>query len=47
MSNPLNILIVEDSDDDTLLLLRQLRRGGYEPLDFPLPETPTPLIQEI
>lgn len=32
MSNPLNILIVEDSEDDTLLLLRELRRGGYEPL---------------
>ena len=28
---PLNILLVEDSEDDALLLLRQLRRGGYEP----------------
>ena len=26
-----NILIVEDSEDDALLLLRELRRGGYEP----------------
>lgn len=31
MSKPLNILIVEDSEDDALLLLRELRRGGYEP----------------
>jgi PAS domain S-box-containing protein len=31
MNKPLNILIVEDSDDDALLLLRELRRGGYEP----------------
>jgi two-component system, cell cycle sensor histidine kinase and response regulator CckA len=30
--NPLlHILIVEDSEDDLLLLLRELRRGGYNP----------------
>jgi PAS domain S-box-containing protein len=29
---PLRVLIVEDSEDDALLLLRELRRGGYEPL---------------
>ena len=28
---PLKILVVEDSEDDALLLLRELRRGGYEP----------------
>ncbi|MDQ3284695.1 MAG: PAS domain S-box protein, partial [Actinomycetota bacterium] len=28
---PLRALIVEDSTDDTLLLLRELRRGGYDP----------------
>ena len=28
---PLRVLIVEDSVDDALLLLRELRRGGYEP----------------
>ncbi|MCL4294640.1 MAG: PAS domain S-box protein [Anaerolineae bacterium] len=31
MSRPLRVLIVEDSEDDTLLLLRELRRGGYDP----------------
>ncbi len=30
MPKPLHILIVEDSEDDTLLLLRELKRGGYE-----------------
>ncbi len=29
MSIPLNILMVEDSEDDSLLILRELRRGGY------------------
>jgi PAS domain S-box-containing protein len=27
---PLQVLIVEDSEDDALLLLRELKRGGYE-----------------
>jgi PAS domain S-box-containing protein len=27
----LRVLIAEDSEDDTLLLVRELRRGGYEP----------------
>jgi PAS domain S-box-containing protein len=31
MSQSLHVLIVEDSEDDTLLLLRELRRGGYDP----------------
>lgn len=31
MGKPLMVLVVEDSEDDTLLLLRELRRGGYEP----------------
>ncbi len=31
MSTPLRVLIVEDAEDDTLLVLRELRRGGYEP----------------
>ena len=28
---PLRVLIVEDSENDALLLVRQLKRGGYEP----------------
>jgi signal transduction histidine kinase len=28
---PLRLLLVEDSDDDALLVVRELRRGGYEP----------------
>src|ERR687895_511561 len=31
MTVPLRVLIVEDSEEDALLLLRELRRGGYEP----------------
>ena len=30
MPKPLHILIVEDSEDDALLLTRELRRGGYD-----------------
>ena len=30
MGVPLRVLLVEDSEDDALLLLRALRRGGYE-----------------
>jgi len=29
---PLHVLIAEDSEDDTELLLRELQRGGYEPV---------------
>lgn len=31
MSTPLRLLIVEDNADDALLLLRELRKGGFEP----------------
>jgi two-component system cell cycle sensor histidine kinase/response regulator CckA len=31
MSKPLRVLIVEDSEDDMELVLRELRRGGYAP----------------
>jgi sigma-B regulation protein RsbU (phosphoserine phosphatase) len=31
MSTPLRVLVVEDSEDDMLLQMRELRRGGYEP----------------
>ena len=31
MGTPLRVLIVEDSEDDTILVVRELQRGGYEP----------------
>ena len=31
MGKPLRVLIVEDSENDALLLLRELKRSGYEP----------------
>src|SRR3989442_3405691 len=39
MSKPLRILIVEDSEEDTELLLHELRRGAYDPA-FERVETP-------
>ncbi len=32
MGIPLNVLIIEDSEDDTLFLLRGLEKGGYDPV---------------
>ena len=32
MRKPLGVLIVEDSEDDAVLVLRELRRGGYDPV---------------
>ncbi len=32
MSTPLHVLIIEDSEEDTQLLLRALKKGGYEPV---------------
>ncbi len=32
MGKPLNVLIVEDAEDDALLLVRHLERGGFEPV---------------
>ena len=31
MKKHLNVLVVEDSEDDTVLLLREIRKGGYDP----------------
>jgi PAS domain S-box-containing protein len=39
MNSHLRVLIVEDSEDDTLLILRELRRGGYT-LDYVRVDTP-------
>jgi PAS domain S-box-containing protein len=38
MGRPLRLLIIEDSEEDTLLLLRELQRGGYE-VEFERVET--------
>lgn len=42
MDKPLRILIVEDSENDAWLMLRQLRRGGYDPT-YERVETPQAL----
>ena len=31
MSVPLRVLLIDDSEDDATLVLRELRHGGYEP----------------
>ncbi|NJL42467.1 MAG: response regulator [Pseudanabaena sp. SU_2_4] len=40
MKPPLHVLIVEDSEDDMLLMLRELRQGGYT-LDYLRVDTAT------
>jgi signal transduction histidine kinase len=32
VGKPLRVLVIEDDEDDALLLLRELRRGGYDPV---------------
>ncbi|MGB3128498.1 MAG: response regulator, partial [Dehalococcoidia bacterium] len=39
MSTPRRVLVVEDSEDDAILVLRELRHGGYEP-SFERVDTP-------
>jgi PAS domain S-box-containing protein len=39
MSKQLQVLLVEDSEDDALLLLRELKRGGYQ-VDYERVDTP-------
>ena len=50
MGSPLHVLMVEDSEDDAMLLIRELRRGGYDPT-FERVDTPeamkTALDREI
>jgi PAS domain S-box-containing protein len=43
MSSYLRVLIVEDSEDDTLLTMRELRRGGYT-LDYVRVDTPEAML---
>ena len=40
MENPLRVLIVEDSVDDTFFIVRELQKGGYN-VDFERVETAT------
>lgn len=46
MAKPLRALIVEDSENDTELLLRELRRGGYEPAHIRV-DTPEAMQAEL
>ena len=32
MGKPLRVLVIEDSADDTLLVIRALQKGGYDPI---------------
>ena len=32
MNKPLRVLVVEDSPDDAAFILRELKRGGYDPV---------------
>ena len=32
MGIPIRVLIVEDSEDDADLVVRELQRGGYDPI---------------
>nr|WP_320017424.1 PAS domain S-box protein [uncultured Desulfobacter sp.] len=42
----LNVLIVEDSEDDALLIVRELKRGGYRP-EWRRVETPETFAAEL
>jgi PAS domain S-box-containing protein len=46
LGNPLRVLIVEDSEADALLLVRELRRGGYD-VDFERTDTLESLIDAL
>jgi PAS domain S-box-containing protein len=46
MSDPLRVLIIEDSEDDTWLIVRHLQRGGLN-LDFHRVDTLDPMRQAL
>jgi PAS domain S-box-containing protein len=46
MEKPLRVLIVEDSEDDTLLVVRELKRGGYKPV-FERVDSPDAMISAL
>ena len=45
-TDPLNVLIVEDSVDDTFFIVRELQRGGYN-VDFERVETATAMQSSL
>jgi signal transduction histidine kinase/DNA-binding response OmpR family regulator len=46
MGKPLRVLIIEDSEDDALLLLRELKRDGYE-VEFERVETAVAMLSAL
>ncbi len=46
MSIPIRVLIVEDSEDDAMLLVRELKRGDYAP-EHRRVETEMDMMREI
>ena len=46
MSKPLRVLVVDDSENDALLLLRGLRHGGFEPV-FERVDTPNAMAAAL
>ncbi|PWB50692.1 MAG: hypothetical protein C3F06_11525 [Candidatus Methanoperedenaceae archaeon] len=46
MSKQLHVLLVEDSEDDALLLLRELKRGGYQ-VEYERVDTPDAMIAAL
>jgi PAS domain S-box-containing protein len=46
MEKPLRVLIVEDSEDDALLIVRELKRGGYKPV-FERVDSPDAMISAL
>lgn len=46
MGIPIRVLIVEDSEDDALLTLRELKKGGYDP-EYSIVETPEAMSKAL
>ena len=46
MGTPIRVLIVEDSEDDALLILRELKKGGYDP-QWRIVESPKELSEAL
>jgi len=46
MSKPIRVLIIEDNEDDAELLLRELKRGGYDAV-YQLIETKEAMLQAL